>query len=558
MIRRPRRLRGGLIALIAVVALALTGCTGFATSGPVNAGLAAGDAAPPDFSFVPLKPQDGASPEDIVRGFLDAGNGPENNWAIAQLFLAPSFRDKWKPAAGVTVDDRSNRQYGKVIDGRMTVTVSSTATVDQHGAYAPSEGGSTPLTFSLAKVGGQWRITDAPNGVVLGADQFASVFRPYSLMYFDPSWRYLVPDVRWFATANAATRIAQELIDGKQSSWLGDSVVSAFPENISLDLPSVPLSSGVAQVELRGPVLALETTTLDRMQTQLVRSLQSAGITDVSMSSSGTPLSAQPVSTNSTRTDARALVDTEKGFGFLSSTGAIEPVPGVSTGMTKVTPDSVELAADYSAAAVRTTDGAVVRVPARGDPTLVDGRPGLIDPTIDPYGYIWSVPGSLPKALRAYGSQGGYIETGAGWIGVSSVSSMAISRDGTRLAALVTLSGRPRVIVAGVVRNAAGVPQSIGTVVELAMLPGAGIDLTWLDDATLGVVSNAGDEVSAMEQPVGGPATTTTAPNGATTIAGGAIVRLRVGSALYAQRGSNWEQAGTGVRVLATQQGMPQ
>ncbi|MBN9181981.1 MAG: hypothetical protein J0I66_03010, partial [Microbacterium sp.] len=68
MIRRPRRLRGGLTALIAVVALALTACTGFATSGPVNAGLAAGDAAPPDFSFVPLKPQDGASPEDIVRG----------------------------------------------------------------------------------------------------------------------------------------------------------------------------------------------------------------------------------------------------------------------------------------------------------------------------------------------------------------------------------------------------------------------------------------------------------------------------------------------------------
>lgn len=90
------------------------------------------------------------------------------------------------------------------------------------------------------------------------------------------------------------------------------------------------------------------------------------------------------------------------------------------------------------------------------------------------------------------------------------------------------------------------------------MLPGAGIDLTWLDDATLGVVSDAGDEVSAMEQPVGGPGTTTTAPDGATTIAGGAIVRLRVGSELYAQRGSNWEQAGTGVRVLATQQGMPQ
>ena len=48
---------------------------------------------------------------------------------------------------------------------------------------------------------------------MLDRDVFPSVFHDYSVMYFDPTWEYLVPDVRWFPTANAASRVADALVN---------------------------------------------------------------------------------------------------------------------------------------------------------------------------------------------------------------------------------------------------------------------------------------------------------------------------------------------------------
>nr|WP_274637855.1 LpqB family beta-propeller domain-containing protein [Microbacterium bovistercoris] len=561
MTRRPLR-RTAILALLTAVALAASACAGLPASGPVFAGLPPGAAAPPDFSFVPQKPQDGASPEQIVQGFIDAGLGPDGNWSVAQLYLAPSFQGKWKPSENTTIDDRSAREYTAADDGTVTLTVTQRATVDATGAYKPSEGGRSPLKFSLDQVDGEWRISAAPNGIVLGADQFTSVFHQYPLMYFDPAWRYLVPDVRWFPSSNAATRVAQTLIDGKPSPWLSQSVVSAFPDNVSMNVPSVPIQGGVAQVELSGPLLALESATLDRMQTQLQRSLASVGgVTDVSMTYGGTPLEAQGVSTASTRIDTRALVRTDKGFGFIAAQDKIEPIPGITEAMSTINPVAVDLAPDYTVAAVRTRSGVVARVPSHGPIVSLDQRTGLINPTIDPRGYIWSVPRDSPDELLAYDSAGKAIEiAGGAWSNASQVTSMTLSRDGTRLAAILTVGGQPVVEVFGIVRDADGRPKSLGDATPVAKLPAAGIDLAWLDDSTLGVIAGSGASTVEIRQVVGGPGSSMSAPEGVTAISGttGTTVRLlgRDGT-LYAQRGSNWEQAGAGIRVLGDAQGMP-
>jgi hypothetical protein len=556
-----RARRGALAVLTAALALILSACAGLPTSGPVFAGLPPGAAEPPDFSFVPQKPQDGASPEQIVQGFIDAGIGPEGNWSVAQLYLAPSFRGTWKPGDNTTIDDRAARVYTTMGD-KVTLTVTQRAIVDATGAYKPSDGGRTPLDFSLQKVDGQWRIAKAPNGIVLGADQFTGVFREYSLMYFDPGWRYLVPDVRWFPTSIAATRVAQTLVDGKPSPWLADSVVTAFPDSVKLDVPSVPTSGSVAQVELKGPVFSLDSQTLDRMQTQLQRSLASAGVTDVSMSYSGTVVNAEPVATASTRVDTRALVNTAKGFGFLAGGDGIEQIKGITQAMTRVHPVAIDLANDYSAAAVRTSSGAVARVPAAGPILSLDERAGLVDPVIDTKGFIWSSPGDDPDGLVAYSPAGKATKPGRGsWANASHVTAIAVSRDGTRMAALLRVGGVPQVEVFGIVRDANGTPTGLGDSVMVAKLPGAGIDLTWLDDATVGVLARSGTGIVEISQIVGGPGESMSAPDGVTTISGtiGTTVRLRGSDGtLYSQRGSNWEQAGAGVEVLATAQGMPQ
>ena len=82
--RRPAALttvadaRSGILtAALTAVALALAGCSGLPTAGPVNPGLPAdAEAGNPDFAFQPDSPQPGATPEEIVDGFIRAGHRP--------------------------------------------------------------------------------------------------------------------------------------------------------------------------------------------------------------------------------------------------------------------------------------------------------------------------------------------------------------------------------------------------------------------------------------------------------------------------------------------------
>ncbi|MGA1828193.1 hypothetical protein, partial [Microbacterium sp.] len=381
-------------ALVVIAALVLAACAGLPLSGPVNPGLAAGeDAGSPEFIFRPDEPQPGATPEQIVDGFIRAGSGPgpAANWEVARMFLAPSIRETWKPEASVTIDVPDDRESVSPSEGAVELSLVAVATVDSSGAYQPVAG-LTQLSFRLAQQDdGQWRITEAPDGVVIDRDVFVNVFHRYSLMYFDPTWQFLVPDVRWFPTTNAATRIASALVNGSPSGWLGGSVVNSFPESVSLARPSVPLESGVAQVTLSAEALQLESTTLDRMQTQLTASLATASVSGAQMLVASTPLTAEPVSTRSTRVTGPPLVQTEAGFGFLSG-DELTPVAGLSDAMELIAPAAIQVSPDRDFAAVRLVGGGVARVPADSPVAVVDTRSSLIDPSADPFGYIWSVP----------------------------------------------------------------------------------------------------------------------------------------------------------------------
>ena len=53
--------------------------------------------------FIPNRPQPGATPQQIVEGFVDAGSGPgvAGRWDVAREFLAPSLAKTWVPEARV-------------------------------------------------------------------------------------------------------------------------------------------------------------------------------------------------------------------------------------------------------------------------------------------------------------------------------------------------------------------------------------------------------------------------------------------------------------------------
>ncbi|WP_019182254.1 LpqB family beta-propeller domain-containing protein [Microbacterium yannicii] len=558
--------RGILALLLAFCAVVLSACGGFPTSGPIYPGVDPDDFADEsqNVAFLPDRPEPGATPAQIVEGFINAGTGPgvDGEWERAREFLAPEFQDEWEPKAGVTVDLFADRTYTESEDGAVIVDLAAVASVDNRGAYERAEVVERSLDFAVAKQSsGEWRITAAPDGVVLDRDRFPSVFHRFSVMYFDPTWEYLVPDVRWFPTTNAEASITAALVNDLPSEWLATSVTTAFPENVTA-VPAVPVEDGVAQVELLGGVLAADQRQLDRMQTQLEASLATAGVVDVVMSVGSTPITAAPLPTRSTRVPGAPLVLTEAGFGFLTG-GEIDPIPGLSEAVAAAAPAAVQVGPDRDFAAARVDSGAVTRLSAEGeDSIVVDERNGLVDPAIDQFDIVWSVPREQPAALRAALPSGDVVDVGEAWPEATAISAMALSRDGTRVAATVTAGGRTALWVAGVIRDADGIPQRLSPPVALAIVGGPALGVTWIDDVTVGVLAIGEDASIVLEQVVGGPTTATNAPAGMVSIAGGSgISSLRLRSAdgtLYVKRGTTWQPTATGALVLATQQGSPQ
>lgn len=556
-----RRSSVGILALMVVV---LTACAGLPTAGPVNEGLPPGEATGSlDVDFLPERPVAGATPEQVVEGFVEAATSPAGNFEIARSFLAPSVRDEWDPSAGVTIDQPRSRSFSPVISGTVTLTLTPTADVDDAGAYHVTETPSAATrSYAVAKQSnGEYRVVSAPDGIVLDAETFKVVYNPFTLMYFDPTWHYLVPDVRWLpARTNIATNITSKLIDGAPSPWLVGAVKSAFPQDVGLRSKTVPVTGGVAQVELDPSALGLDELTLNRMQAQLQASLASAGVGSVDMMVGPNVLAATAVGTSSTKVDARALVQTAAGFGFVSG-DELELIPGLSQQIVKRGNRAIEVARSQQFAAVLSDDGQVLRVTADGEPLSLDARPGLIPPTVDPWGGIWSVPRDAPAAMLATMPGVASIAIGGAWIDAAQITAMQLSRDGTRLAAIVTVGGQTWVEVAGVVRDAEGVPSGLGESLKIARMAGDGVDIAWLDDTSIAVAMTEDAEPRIDTQLVGGPGARRDAPPGTLALAGAnSLPTLRLLTAegtLFVQRASTWQVAGAGVLVLATQQGMP-
>ncbi len=101
--------------------------------------------------------------------------------------------------------------------------------------------------------------------------------------------------------------------------------------------------------------------------------------------------------------------------------------------------------------------------------------------------------------------------------------------------------GRTEVWLAGIVRGSDGTPKRLGAPISVGVVEGTGAGLAWLDDVTVGALSNDGDASQVLEQLVGGPAGSTAAPAGMASIAGASTVsdaRLRGGDGvLYVRRG---------------------
>ena len=556
------RRRAG-VAVVVVLALLLTACSGIPRDGAVEAGQPVPPDAVPAPVFLPSSPQADAGIEEILGGFIEAASSPESNYAIAREFLTPTFSDGWNPEAGVTVDDGTGRSSVIVDEQTMQFSVNPIAEVDARGQYREVDSlGAVPLAYSFTQVDGQWRISAAPDGTVIDVTTFNDVFSSQALYFFDPGFDWLVPDLRWFARgASAPTKVVRAVLAGP-APWLGGAVTTAFPDGTALNADAVRVDGRVAQVDLNSSALGADQITLQRMKAQLTASLPVGMGVEITINQNSQQISdlGDDAPDANPRVDARALVLRDGEFGLLAAGGAtLTAIPGISDAVVRLGPTAVTVSAGQNLAAVLNADG-VYAVSAGEVPQQLDSRAGLLAPSVDNSGFIWTVAADAPGQITVYNRSGDSVPLESPWPEAVSISALKVSRDGTRLIALLRTETDTRFVTAAIER-AESVPTALGATLLLRSDAGTPLDATWIDELTVASLSvlPSGEE-RIVTQRIGGESSVLNSPDGSVVIVGSNSVRdlraLTADGALTVQRGVGWQERLDGVDVLATQQGL--
>ena len=497
-----------LVALLAAACLLVSGCSSLPDDGPVRrVDSVDGAAAPEPPYFQPPGPRAGDTREGIVRGFLTAMEANPISIRTARSFLTASAAESWQPSRRTLIYQASTL---KVTQSDVGVRLSGLASIGARGVWQSDGVATQDLSFGLVREKGQWRIDAPPDALIVGAAFFRSTFAPYKVYFYDATGTVLVPRIVHLPRGEeTATNLVRALLAGP-GAGLQDVATSAFAASTELDLAVTVTRSGVAEVPVSSGVLNMSAREVERALYQLSWTLRSVpGIDRVEMTAGSVPV---PMG------DGRTGMAIDGGAQFAAyGLGTTRTAAGIQSGRA-VTVDgtSVEpvtgpfggrgfelrsLAQDRAAATIVAVseDGTrAYRAPLSGSDAALRIATGadLARPLIDRHGGVWLLDRTSSGA-RILLSQGEAVrEVKVPGVTGKQISQIAMSPDGVRLAALVAGTGQPRVTLARVVRNGGGKVNRVLagdtlSVAEAAVVsdPGPGIDIGWLDDGSLGVLT---------------------------------------------------------------------
>ena len=546
------------LAVVVAAALLLTGCVGIPTSGGVATGPIIDDQSAPELIVLPSGPRAGALPEEILDDFMLAVRGPQNDYAIARQFLTSDLAATWDPDASATVRTGIASTTPGSGANSLDYTVTSTAVVDADGGYRETDAAAQTLEFDFVLEDGEWRISAAADGIVLSSSSFDVVFTERALYFFDPSYDYLVPDVRWYPSrATLPVRIVRALLAGP-APWLQQGVVlSAFPTAVSLT--TAKIESGTATVEFSEEALAATPEDRNRMRQQLAASLD---VGTVVMTVGGIELETPEVTVGAIKNpqvESAVLLGTGAEFGFDAS-GSIAPIPGISEAVVAGGGSAATLANNKQTVVFLSAGGVSVARVGKSEPLIVDSRAGLIRPSIDPFRFVWSVGRASAASLTTFELDGTQHPVQSTLPADASVSSIDVSRDGTRLLMYLTTPVGPRLIVAGIIRQQdTNIPTALGVIEELRTPGGAPIGATWIDDRTVATLSRDGSVTPVSVVAIGGPSDSLGQVTDGVSIVGGnnatdGVRLLRATGEVWRTQGSGWVSTGITASFLATKQ----
>ncbi|WP_161972326.1 GerMN domain-containing protein [Glaciihabitans arcticus] len=542
---------------------ALAACGGIPLSSSPVAGPEITDDVDVTIGFSPQGPREGATQEEIVTNFVLAATNPQNDYGLSRSFLAADFAEEWDPDAGVSIRTGAGTPV-TVSETRVDYSFRTSASVNREGQYKQErESANATLPFTFVQEDGEWRIAQAPPGIVLLEDNFAQVFREHALYFFDPSFNYLVPDLRWFPNrADISFRVVASLLTGPSAWYANGILLSAFPAGTVVGEGRVSVESGVATVDLSDVASSANERDRERMRQQLSASLSSlASVTNVALTVEGSPLgipdSGGTAASSSLQVNPLPLVRKGNDFGFITN-DEVTPIRQLSAKVIEIDGSGGALSRGGSAMAVLANGNVWAVRPGRVEPLRVDERGGLAVPSIDTFGFIWSAPRSSARAIQVFSLDGERKEVQTNLPADARVLSIDVSRDGARILLYLSTAGGPRLLMAGISRLES-IPVSLGELVDLPVGGATPIDATWVDDRTVATLSGSGDDTTVSTWMIGGPSENLgNVPDGSAIVGGnGGEDGLRVltdSGELFYPRGTVWQGTGNSGSFVATQQ----
>lgn len=507
----PRRVRA---LLAAAVCGLLAGCVQMPTSGPVVEPQVSADVDDaPGIYFDPRPPQAGEAPADIVAGFLEAMKATPISTTVARQFLSRDAAEAWTPERQIITYAELGTEEG---ESAVRIPMTDVNLYDDRGAWQRTRA-TRDLELGLVQEDGEWRIDEVPDALVVPDSWFDDWYERVSLYFFDPTSQVLVPEPVFVPRGD---QFASSLVRGLLAQPTGESADVArtwFPPGTTHGL-SVPINAaGIAEVSLSGDPDSVDDQTARRMLAQLTWTLrQDASIRAVQLSIGGRMISYQGGSTQvgldagsaydpSGPGTSRALYALDGDRVVAGDVGQLAATAG-PLGTTDYGVRSIGVSLGGSRVVAVTGDGtqlltAPLDAPEADVATVLSGAVDLAAPALDARDRTWVLDRAAGRARVFVAVDGVASEQVVPGVTGRRVTKLLVSRDGTRLVAVVRGRSADR-IVATRVRQASDGAVLGFTPVRTLPLPTEGStrirDVAWRSPTTVSVLGDITDDFSQV------------------------------------------------------------